>query len=120
MIGFDLTIFPSYYEPWGYTPLESVAFRIPTLTTSLSGFGRWALNYSNDITEGVQVVTRSDYNTHEVVAQIADTILRYTRLSKKEEQKARKAAVSVAEKALWKHFMPYYDEAYNIALNKIK
>ena len=120
LIGFDLTIFPSYYEPWGYTPLESVAFRIPTLTTSLSGFGRWALNYSNDITEGVQVVTRSDYNTHEVVAQIADTILRYTRLSKKEEQKARKAAVSVAEKALWKHFMPYYDEAYNIALNKIK
>ena len=42
LIGLDLTIYPSYYEPWGYTPLESVAFHIPTITTSLSGFGDWA------------------------------------------------------------------------------
>ena len=118
LIGFDLTIFPSYYEPWGYTPLESVAFKIPTLTTSLSGFGRWALNYANDIKEGVQVVTRSDYNTHEVVSQIADTILRYAQLSDKDVKLARKAAADLAEKALWKHFMPYYNEAYSIALDK--
>ena len=118
LIGFDLTIFPSYYEPWGYTPLESVAFKIPTLTTSLSGFGRWALNYANDIKEGVQVVTRSDYNTHEVVSHIADTILRYAQLSDKDVKLARKAAADLAEKALWKHFMPYYNEAYSIALDK--
>ena len=42
LIGMDLTVFPSYYEPWGYTPHESVAFSIPTITTSLSGFGTWA------------------------------------------------------------------------------
>jgi len=42
LIGLDLTVFPSYYEPWGYTPLESVAFSVPTITTSLSGFGLWA------------------------------------------------------------------------------
>ena len=42
LIGFDLTVFPSYYEPWGYTPLESIAFHVPTITTSLAGFGLWA------------------------------------------------------------------------------
>lgn len=42
LIGMDATVFPSYYEPWGYTPLESVAFHIPTVTTSLAGFGAWA------------------------------------------------------------------------------
>jgi glycogen phosphorylase/synthase len=41
LIGFDLSVFPSYYEPWGYTPLESIAFHIPTITTSLAGFGLW-------------------------------------------------------------------------------
>src|SRR5664280_560504 len=39
LIGFDLSVFPSYYEPWGYTPLESQMFSIPTVTTSLSGYG---------------------------------------------------------------------------------
>ena len=45
LIGLDGTVFPSYYEPWGYTPLESLAFRVPTITTSLSGFGKWAAEY---------------------------------------------------------------------------
>ena len=48
LIGFDLSIFPSYYEPWGYTPLESVAFGIPTITTSLAGFGAWVLTHFQD------------------------------------------------------------------------
>ena len=42
LIGNDLSVYPSYYEPWGYTPLESVAFHVPCITTSLSGFGMWA------------------------------------------------------------------------------
>ncbi len=45
LIGMDATVFPSYYEPWGYTPLESVAFGVPTVTTSLSGFGQWVLSH---------------------------------------------------------------------------
>ena len=42
LLGLDLTVYPSYYEPWGYTPLESIAFRVPCLTTTLAGFGLWA------------------------------------------------------------------------------
>ena len=40
LIGMDATVYPSYYEPWGYTPLESVAFGIPTVTTNLAGFAK--------------------------------------------------------------------------------
>lgn len=31
LIGFDLTVFPSYYEPWGYTPWRALCFQFPRL-----------------------------------------------------------------------------------------
>lgn len=43
LMSMDMTVFPSYYEPWGYTPLESLAFGVPTVTTTLAGFGLWVL-----------------------------------------------------------------------------
>ena len=60
----DLTLFPSYYEPWGYTPLESIAFGVPTVTSDKSGFGQWILsNFINSISAcGVKVVGRTDSN----------------------------------------------------------
>jgi phosphorylase/glycogen(starch) synthase len=56
--GFDLSVFPSYYEPWGYTPLESLAFGVPTVTTSLAGFGLWVRSTSKD--SGITVIDRDD------------------------------------------------------------
>jgi len=87
LIGFDLSVFPSYYEPWGYTPLESIAFRVPTITTDLSGFGEWSSEYSKNIADGVEVIHRSDYNGHEVSMKIAETIRKYVQL----DQTARTA-----------------------------
>jgi len=60
LIGFDITVFPSYYEPWGYTPLESLAFHVPTITTSLAGFGRWVNDKVKDTGNGIVVVERKD------------------------------------------------------------
>lgn len=56
LIGMDATVFPSYYEPWGYTPLESIAFGVPTITTDLSGFGKWCESegIGNSILSGVK------------------------------------------------------------------
>ena len=62
LIGFDLSVFPSYYEPWGYTPLESLMFSIPTVTTSLSGFGLWVKNYFADHGNGISIIERTDDN----------------------------------------------------------
>lgn len=120
LIGFDMTLFPSYYEPWGYTPLESVAFHIPTVTTNLSGFGQWASAFSTDITNGVGVIARTDENRSEVIAQMADMIRRFTHLNDSQRESIRNKAAEISEQALWKHFMPYYHKAYQIALQKVK
>ena len=120
MLCEDLTVYPSYYEPWGYTPLESVAFKVPTITTDLAGFGLWANTLKggkySEIEDGVKVIHRSDYNYSEVADVIRDTIVSFSAKSDTEVKKIRKNAASVAEKALWKHFIKYYYEAYDIAL----
>lgn len=116
LLGLDVTVFPSYYEPWGYTPLESCAFHVPTITTSLAGFGVWASQQKDQF--GVVVVDRNDSNFDDVANRIADALLRYDRLSGEDKAKARKAAESIAKKADWKHFFKYYRKAYEMALKK--
>ena len=121
LIGNDLTVFPSYYEPWGYTPTESVAFHVPCITTDLAGFGLWANSLkggASEIEDGVKTVHRSDYNFDEVSDTIRDTILHFSQMDKAQVNAARKQAEKVAEKALWKHFIKYYYKAYNKALAK--
>ena len=118
LLGQDLSVYASYYEPWGYTPLESVAFRVPTITTDLAGFGLWVNSLKNQhgINDGVEVLHRSDYNDSEVADGIKDTITLFADKSEKEVKEIRKRAADVAEQALWKHFIQYYYEAYDIAL----
>ncbi len=114
LIGMDVTVFPSYYEPWGYTPLESCAFHVPTITTSLAGFGVWASQQKDQY--GVIVIDRNDSNFEVVAEHIAEDLLRFDRLSKEEKARARKEAAAVAKKADWKHFFQYYRQAYDIAI----
>ena len=119
LIGLDLTVFPSYYEPWGYTPLESMAFHVPTITTSLSGYGVWCEEQGcTTIDKGVAVIYRNDSNTHDVIGHIVNTVEYYLSLTPKKVAAAREAAVALALKAEWEHFFKYYREAYYIALKK--
>ena len=117
VIGLDISVYPSYYEPWGYTPLESAAFHVPTITTDLTGFGLWvkSLKGSGSLLDGVKVIHRSDYNYHEVADAIEDTIAAFSTFSKKQVADIRRGAAKIAEQALWKHFIEYYYEAYDIA-----
>ncbi|MDR1653511.1 MAG: glycogen/starch synthase [Prevotellaceae bacterium] len=120
LIGMDLTVFPSYYEPWGYTPLESIAFAIPTITTDLSGFGQWAANATQSIENGVGVIHRNDYNNYEVASELAKMIETFVCFSDNKIAQTRKKASEIAEKALWKHFIEFYEKAYEKALNNVK
>lgn len=117
LIGFDLTVFPSYYEPWGYTPLESLMFSIPTVTTSLSGFGLWVKNYFSDPDNGIKIIERTDYNEQEVVSKIKDFISQFTRLSDAEVSKARGKAHEVSRIAMWDNLVKHYFGAYELALS---
>jgi glycosyltransferase involved in cell wall biosynthesis len=121
LIGMDLTVFPSYYEPWGYTPLESVAFKIPTITTDLSGFGQWVSNTPQGIETGVGIIHRSDYNSYEVVQKIAEMIYNFSKMNDTEMKNSAKNAAKIADKAHWENFIVHYENAYQIALtNKNK
>jgi len=119
ILGNDLCIYPSYYEPWGYTPLEAVAFKVPCITTDLAGFGLWAKAQGVErIEDGVEVIHRTDYNYSEVADVIKDTVSRFSSLPAKEVEAARKAAEKLSKKALWSEFIKYYWKAYDIALRK--
>ncbi|MDR1681993.1 MAG: glycosyltransferase [Candidatus Symbiothrix sp.] len=125
LAGFDLTVFPSYYEPWGYTPLESIAFGIPTVTTDKAGFGIWAQQVQKAKQSDLQAVTivkRNDNNYFETAEAVKSAILEYSSYDEQQTAKARKSAQKLSEKAAWSHFIQYYMEAYQIALkhNKFK
>ena len=121
VLGNDLCVYPSYYEPWGYTPLEAVAFKVPCITTDLAGFGLWAnteFGRYGEIEDGVKVIHRTDYNYSEVADAIKDTVAHFSAMSQKEVDACRKKAEALSKKALWSEFIKFYDEAYDIALRK--
>ncbi len=121
LLGNDLCVFPSYYEPWGYTPLEAIAFKVPCITTTLAGFGRWVngmLGRNGEISDGAKVIHRTDYNCDEVANQIKDTIIEYSALPKTTVQTIRNNAFHLSKKALWKRFITHYYNAYDFALCK--
>lgn len=120
LAGFDLTIYPSYYEPWGYTPMESCAFGVPTITTSLSGFGKWCqrIGLHQNIMEGVAIIPRNDSNYWEVVSDIANIVAQMDIVSPAEAKIARNEAKKIATRAEWNKFIKYYSTGFDQALRE--
>ncbi len=117
--GMDLTVFPSYYEPWGYTPLESLAFKVPTITTTLAGFGLWVESHYKKAHPGIEVIRRDDRNNEEVVRKIADKIKEVAAMNKRDFQAICKNAKEVSKIALWENLVSYYNDAYRMAVGKV-
>ena len=135
LIGLDLTAFPSYYEPWGYTPLESLAFRVPSVTTSLAGFGIWAREKFPERGNSLAVLERTDDNALDVVVNMAEHFLNcFSGENSKNLAEAsdelnaqahlnqlqdRKFASDIASKALWNKLSENYFRAYDLVLSKV-
>jgi len=119
LIGMDLTVFPSYYEPWGYTPLESLAFKVPTITTSLAGFGDWINKHYDKPKDAIRVIHRTDSNDNEVINHIAETLYNYTTLSQEEKDNLSTNAGEISRVALWENFVNFYFKAYDSALRVV-
>lgn len=117
LIGFDLSVFPSYYEPWGYTPLESIAFKVPTITSNVAGFGDWVKTFFPEHGKSVVIIDRneSDDNiaTQEVYQEIKDFV------QSKDNKEAIKETTVICKQALWKEFAQFYFESWNLALSKL-
>lgn len=122
LIGMDLSVFPSYYEPWGYTPLESTAFSVPSITTDLAGFGQWVLNTFGDnfLNTGVKVIHRTDSNYCETVDSVSEEIIKLFSAKPSVFSRLKKSALKTSKLASWSNFIVYYQNAYDLALQEIK
>ena len=114
----DLSVFPSYYEPWGYTPLESLALSVPTITTDCAGFGRHVKNRRNINNPGAFVLERYLKNDEDVAEDLFDIFKMYVTLSKEDliENKINSKHLSMV--ADWDILIRNYQKAYAIALNE--
>jgi phosphorylase/glycogen(starch) synthase len=116
LIGFDLSVFPSYYEPWGYTPLESIAFKIPTITTNFAGFGDWVNDNFKLQHNSVAVIKRHEGKGKRATKEIKDNIISFANLSSHIE--IRKETQKILKKALWKQMADNYFNSWELAVSE--
>jgi len=118
LMAADLSVFPSYYEPWGYTPLESVAFGIPSVTTNLAGFGKWVNDEFKVKEAGLTVLDRNDENAEEVEEEIVKLILKLMNADEKQRLASIQESYKISDTALWSNLVAYYFKAYKLAINR--
>ncbi len=118
LAAFDLTVFPSYYEPWGYTPLESIANGIPTVTTDYAGFGIFVEN-NTEKGDAVTVLKRHNTSFEETATLVADTVNRLMKKTAEQRLAISKEACDIAQKLLWKVLIGKYQEAWDRALEMV-
>lgn len=116
LLGMDISVFPSYYEPWGYTPLESLAFKVPTVTTTLAGFGQWVNTHCQNNKGAITVIPRDDHNDEQVVTEIVKKLVQVNGLNLAEHDSLMCNAEEISNIALWSNFVIYYHQAFNNAL----
>lgn len=119
LTAFDLSVFPSYYEPWGYTPLESIAFGIPTITTNLAGFGKWAQQQAVK-EDAVTIIERTEENYNDAVQAVAKQLLLFAQKSPENLDATGTEAIEVASRLFWDDLISNYEQAWDIALGKLE
>ncbi len=119
MTGSHLGIFPSYYEPWGYTPLEAGALGVASVTTDLSGFGRFFCNECvQESIPGIYVLQRMHKNYQDTVKQLTEVMFNYQSQSIQQRIQNKMQARRIASMCDWKNFVDNYIEAHNLAVEK--
>jgi glycogen(starch) synthase len=117
--GCHLGVFPSYYEPWGYTPLECMARGVPTVTSDLSGFGDYMMQIMRDYEQwGVSVVNRKTQTYGESAEQLASLLFKFVQQSQRDRITQRNRVESIADTFDWSNLRGYYDTAHELAVMK--
>lgn len=113
-----LGVFPSFYEPWGYTPLESGALGIASVTTDLAGFGRFVDARRKKNSQGIFVIKRMGKNDDAVVEELAEVLFNFSQQTKHGRVENKMAARKIAETCDWSKFVDFYIEAHNMAFER--
>jgi len=118
--GCHLGVFPSYYEPWGYTPGECTVMGIPSVTTNLSGFGCFIDKHVADpLSYGIYIVDRRFKNAEESVQQLAQYMFDFSSLTRRQRIIQRNRTERLSDLLDWKNLGVYYRQARQLALHKI-
>ncbi|MFP4524295.1 MAG: glycosyltransferase [Candidatus Woesearchaeota archaeon] len=119
LAGTHLAVFPSAYEPWGYTPLEAAALGVPTVTTDLAGFGRFVQPKVLEENPGVFVLERHGKSYDETVDGLSGLLKWFTSLDHAERVQHKINAKQLSKLADWQHLVKRYVEAHNLALEEM-
>lgn len=118
LAAFDVTIFPSLYEPWGYTPHESAALGIPTLTTNRSGFGLWIRDLNNGIHKSIYILDRALETYSEEIIKIKNLLHDYATISADEYQELSEQSKELAKNVTWDAVINNYYSAHSLSIEK--
>lgn len=115
LAAMDIGCFPSFYEPWGYTPQESLGVGLPTITSDFAGFGRWALGQGLTDDDGITVVRRLGVRYDQAIERVADALEKTLALNAEAQSALRPKCRAAADKTAWRDLYAHYVEAYDAA-----
>ncbi len=117
--GMHLGVFPSYYEPWGYTPLEAAAYSVLSITTDLAGFGKFVKKNTDQRRKpGILVLRRDGRTDDQVVDELERELHWFSKLVRKKRVNKKLKAKAISEMADWGNFVENYIQAHNMAIEK--
>jgi glycogen(starch) synthase len=117
--GCHLGVFPSYYEPWGYTPMECVALGVPTITTDLSGFGAYVQHHiTSPQDQGIYVLNRRTRSFDDSVNEMVEMLLQFVRQNRRQRIEMRNKVERLSEMFDWSKLIQYYNQAHDLALQR--
>lgn len=115
--GCHLGIFPSMYEPWGYTPLECLASGVPSITSDMAGFGDYVVNEVDGYAaKGMYIVKRRSRNYDETAEDLANMMFEFVKKSRRDRIALRSKCEESSLHFDWSNLGRYYDEAYKLAV----
>lgn len=123
--GCHMGIFPSYYEPWGYTPLECIALGVPTVTSDLSGFGSyvqkhvWAKERRDADRQGIHILQRRGRSFDDACDALVNHLFSFAQLNRRQRIEMRNRTERLSEQFDWKTLTDHYDQAHNLALERV-
>ena len=111
--GCHLGVFPSFYEPWGYTPLEAIASGVPTVTSDLSGFGDYVMNTMPEAEkQGIYVTHRRHHSYHDAAEELSDQMLSFVRQSRRDRITQRNHTERASVLFDWENLYQHYKTCY--------
>ncbi len=117
--GCHMGIFPSYYEPWGYTPMECAALGVPSVTTDLSGFGAYCQHHIPQSAEnGIYVLRRLRRSFDDAANDLAAHLAQFSGMNRRQRIEIRNKVEQLSELFDWSVLGQNYHEAHQLALNR--